>query len=276
MIKKLQILIIVLFVLQINLYGQNRENSLVPLSKVFHDIGFNVLHSMTYNYGLNFIGAAAGTYILIETGLDWQYNRLAYNNLVLAYMGFPALFIGYVMPAVLPISFYLLGRNKRNEKLQITGLALVQSLAISAGYFTIMKGITGRISPGIVDVLDHNRNAQTNDYSGDFAWGFGKRGFIAGWPSGHTTIAMASAAVISEIYNDNIWLKAAAYSYAAFIGIGMSFCVHWSSEVFAGALIGYAVGKTVGKSFNRLLNKKTEDTVSLYFTPVSAGVKLCL
>jgi membrane-associated phospholipid phosphatase len=276
MIKKLQILIIVLFVLQINLYGQNRENALVPLSTVFHDIGFNVLHSMTYNYGLNFIGAAAGTYILIETGLDWKYNRLAYNNLVLGYMGFPSLFIGYVMPAVLPISFYLLGRNKRNEKLQITGLALVQSLAISAGYVTIMKGITGRISPGIVDVLDHNRSAQTNDYSGDFVWGFGRRGFIAGWPSGHTTIAMASAAVISEIYDDNIWLKAAAYSYAAFIGIGMSFCVHWSSEVFAGALIGYAVGKTVGKSFNRLLNEKTEDTVSLYFTPVSAGVKLCL
>jgi membrane-associated phospholipid phosphatase len=42
------------------------------------------------------------------------------------------------------------------------------------------------------------------------------------------------------------------------MGFGKSVSVHWASEVIAGALMGYAIGKTVGKSYRRLLEGKDE------------------
>ncbi|MDR1443609.1 MAG: phosphatase PAP2 family protein [Treponema sp.] len=155
-------------------------------------------------------------------------------------------------------------------------MAVLQASLISIAYTSFFKGITGRISPGIVTVLDHTKSNKTEDFSSDFAWGFGRRGFIAGWPSAHTATAFSMAAVLSELYQDKTWVKIAAYSYAAVIGLGVSFCVHWSSEVLSGMLIGYAVGKTVGKSFNRLLQDTRPNPVrvSLQATGNSIGVRV--
>jgi membrane-associated phospholipid phosphatase len=246
----------------------------VPFTFAFHNFWQNSLHSFTYNYGLNLGIAVAGSYGLIESGLDWKYNRLAYNNQSLAYFGFPSLYAGYIIPVLLPLGFYLIGRNIINEKLQVTGLVLTQATIISLMFTSVMKGITGRISPGIIDVLDHNRSLQETDYSRDFNWGFGKRGFIAGWPSAHTTIAFSTAVVLSEMYHDRMWVKIGAFSYAFFIGAGVSLCVHWSSEVFAGALIGYAIGKTIGRDFNSWSKKDAQNSLRLYILP--NGIKINL
>jgi membrane-associated phospholipid phosphatase len=269
----------------LKLYGQEsieyhdaieKPGTLVPFLKVFHEFGKNALYSITYNYGLNWIVAIAGTYGFIKTGFDWQYNRLAYHNPALAYMGFPAVYIGFATPLLTPGLFYFIGRTKLDEKMQITGLALTQSLVLTLAYVSIMKGITGRISPGIIDVVDHTRNNDPTDYSADFAWGFGKRGIIAGWPSGHTANAFAAAATISEIYRDTTWLKVISYAYATCIGLGVSLCVHWSSEVFVGALIGYAIGKAVGHSFNRLLGnyQNQNNRITYYISPHSVGLRM--
>jgi membrane-associated phospholipid phosphatase len=249
-------------------------NGIMPVSKVFHNIGKNAVGSLFFNNGLNFITAAMGTYLIMDSGFDWRYNRFAYEHPALIYSGYPALFIGYIVPAAAPVTFYMLGRGKTNPRLQATGLALGQSLLLSAVYASVLKGITGRASPGIAGILDHNRSYDTTDYSNEFNWGFGKRGFIAGWPSAHTMNAFAAAAVLSEIYDDSMLIKVASYSYAVFIGLGVSWCVHWSSEVFAGALIGYAIGKTVGRSFSKLLNDKKNGPVDLYVTPNAVGVKI--
>jgi len=134
-----------------------------------------------------------------------------------------------------------------------------------------MKMITGRAGPGIVDNPAHERGLPEDDNSKKFNWF--NMDFINGWPSGHTANAFSAAATIAEIYKENLWLKIGVYSYAALTGLGVSLNVHWASEVFAGALIGYAVGKTVGKSFRQLLNNDTDtDSLSFYFTPNSMGV----
>jgi membrane-associated phospholipid phosphatase len=39
----------------------------------------------------------------------------------------------------------------------------------------------------------------------------------------------------------------AVYTYATFIGFGVTLYAHWASELIAGALIGYAIGKAVAK-----------------------------
>jgi membrane-associated phospholipid phosphatase len=261
---------------QTNVVSAAEESGIgiIPISKVFHNFGKNAVDSLFFNNGLNFITAAMGSYLIIDSGFDWHYNRFVYERPALAYSGYPALFIGYIVPAAAPVTFYMLGRGKTNLRLQAAGLALGQSLLLSTVYASVLKGITGRASPGLADILDHDRSYDTTNYSNEFDWGFGRKGFIAGWPSAHTMNAFAAAAVLSEIYDDSILIKAASYGYAVFIGLGVSWCVHWSSEVFAGALIGYAIGKTVGRSFSKLLNDKKGGAIDLYVTPNAVGVRI--
>jgi membrane-associated phospholipid phosphatase len=265
---KYSILLIVMSSLVcVNLYS---EDAPVPLSTIFHDMGWNALHSVTYNYGLNFIGAAAGTWAFIETGADWQWNRAAYHDATLATAGLPALYVGYVVPALTPVSLYVAGRLRGDARLQITGMALTQSLMLTLGIQSLLKISTGRALPGIVDDLDQYRSVDTADFSGEFDW-FNMNA-IGGWPSGHTANAFAAAATIAELYKGNTPLTIAVYSYAALIGLGVSLNVHWASDVLAGALIGYAVGKTVGRSFNRLLTGASESKIAFYITPNTVGI----
>jgi len=275
-VKKNILIFVFLIFLGFGIFAQeNNDDAPPPLKLIFHEIGWNVLHSFTCNYGMNFIGAGLGTWAFIETGIDWEWRNIAYNHTWLSNSGLPGLYIGYVVPAITPIFTYTIGRITDDTKLQITGMALLQTLMIMLAVQTPLKMITGRALPGIVTELDHTRSLRTDDFSGEFNW-FNKNP-IGGWPSAHTANAFAAAATISEIYSENLWLKIGVYSYAAIIGFGVTVNVHWASEALAGALIGYAVGSTVGKSFSKLLDKKsddnsTENNVSFYFYPNSMGV----
>ncbi|MDR2374911.1 MAG: phosphatase PAP2 family protein, partial [Treponema sp.] len=242
-----------------------------PFSLVFHDIGWNILHSFTYNYGLNFVGAGLETLVLIATEVDWNWRNVSYNNTWLSNIGRPGLYIGYTVPVITPITTYIIGRAMKDEKLQITSFALMQTLMLTLAIQTPLKMITGRTLPGIVTELDHTRNSRSDNFSDEFNW-FNKN-FIGGWPSGHTANAFAAAATISEIYNDKFLLKLGLYSYAFLIGFGTTLDVHWASEAIAGVLIGYAIGKSVGKSFSKLLeNKRDSERFSFYYSPNTIGI----
>jgi membrane-associated phospholipid phosphatase len=248
------------------------KSGIVPLSMAFHNIGWNALHSITYNYGLNFIGAGLGTWAFIESGLDWKWNRLAYNNEWLPMTGRNANYIGYAVPMLTPVTLYLTGLSVKNEKLQITGLALTQSLMLTMLIQTPLKIATGRTWPGIVDGWDSplsRRSDRADNYSCEFNWL--NLDAIGGWPSGHTANAFSAAATIAQIYHDNIMLKVAVYTYASLLGLGMSVYDHWASDVIAGALIGIAVGTTVGKSYRSLIDGK-ENRLMFYATSNSIGL----
>jgi membrane-associated phospholipid phosphatase len=257
-------------------FGQDQtdetKSGIVPLTMLFNNIGWNVLHSFTYNYGLNFIGAGLGSWAVIGSGLDWKWNRLAYNNDWMPMIGGNANYVGYVVPALTPLTLYFTGLFKKDEKLQITGMALTQSLMLTMLIQTPFKIATGRTWPGIVDGWDSpysKRSDRTDDYSGEFNWF--DLDAVGGWPSGHTANAFSAAATIAQIYHDNTLLKAAVYTYASLIGLGMSVYDHWASDVMAGALIGFAIGTTVGKSYRNFTDEK-ENALTFYATPNSLGV----
>ena len=276
--KKSVLSFLLLIFISINLYGQifDTENSAtvgntVPIHFVFHNIGWNLFNSVTYNYGLNFIGAGVGTWGAIESDIDYRWRNFGYDHPGLADAGLVALPVGAVVPGLLPVTLYIAGRYNQDKKMQIAALALTQSLILTLSIQSPLKMITGRTGPGIVNYHSHERGRRSDNFSRDFDWF--NMDFIEGWPSGHTANAFSAAATITEIYKDNLWLKIGAYSYAALIGFGVSVNVHWASEVFAGALMGYAIGKTVGKSFNKLLvNDESENDISFFFTPNAAGV----
>jgi membrane-associated phospholipid phosphatase len=246
------------------------ETENAPLSLVFHNIGWNVLHSAAYNYGLNFAVAGLGTWGFIGSGIDWEWRKLAYENEWVPQTGMPLVYVGYIVPGITPIAAYVTGRFMQDKKLQITGLALTQSLALTLGIQTVFKVVTGRALPGIVTELDHTRDTRSHDFSDEFDWF--NLNFIGGWPSGHTANAFSAAATIAEIYHDNLAVQVGVWTYASLMGLGMSVSVHWASDVFAGALIGYAIGRTVGKSFRGLLEGKEDNKPSLYVTGNTVGV----
>src|SRR5690606_31028723 len=84
-------------------------------------------------------------------------------------------------------------------------------------------------------------------------WGdYGKWGVFGGgvaWPSGHTSSHMALASSLVAFYRDERWLPFVAYPLAATMGLAMiEGDHHWFSDVVAGALVGHAIGWTVGSN----------------------------
>ncbi|MDR2804925.1 MAG: phosphatase PAP2 family protein [Dysgonamonadaceae bacterium] len=231
------------------------------------------MNSFTYNYGLNYAVTPLITYGMIESGMDWQWNRLAYNNKWVAYSGTPFGALGYVAPVAVPLYLYLHGRKNGDIKLQVTGLALGQSAILALGISSGIKAFTGRRDPGImahhIYPDEYNENI---DYSGDWAFGFMRRGVMSGWPSSHTIVAFAMATTLAELYPDDARIKWGAYIYAGAVGLGVSVVSHWASEVFAGALMGYAIGKSVGNSFNQLLGNGSKSKINYSLYPKMNGI----
>jgi membrane-associated phospholipid phosphatase len=269
---KKNILCVVFFLLLLfRLSAEETETENKPSPHIFHNIGWNLLHSFTYNYGLNFIGAGLGTIAMIETGLDWNWRNTVYNNTFTESLGSPVMSVGGIVPAITPLVFLVTGKAAKNERAVSAASALTQTLILTLAVQSPLKMITGRRDPGLVNNSFYKKIDNEKDFSGVFNWF--NMDFFNGWPSGHTANAFSAAATLSEIYHDKIWVKLGAYTYAAFIGLGVTFHAHWASEALAGALIGYAIGKTVGKSYRKFLDGDGDkNKVSLYFTSNSAGV----
>ena len=264
------ILLVIFCFLLTGLYAETSELDISP-KLVFHNIGWNTLNSFVYNYGFNFIGAGLGTWGMIETGLDWKWRNTIYDNPWTENLGGPVMSVGGILPAITPLAFFIFGKFGENEKTLVTACALTQTLILTMAIQSPLKMITGRRDPGLVNNSYYTRIGDEDDFSGVFNWF--NMDFFNGWPSGHTANAFSAAATIAEIYHDSIPVKIGVFTYAALIGIGVTFSAHWASEAVAGALIGYAIGKTVGMSYRKLLEgNENKNNVTFYFSPNSAGI----
>ena len=249
----------------------------VHFSKLLHRFGKNIISSFTCNYGLNYAVTPLITYGMIKSGIDWQWNRMAYHNKWVAYSGIPFGVMGFAVPAAVPLWLYIYGRRHEDIKLQVTGLALGQSAILALGISFGIKSLTGRRDPAIMPHHVYpDKYSETIDYSGDWAFGFMRRGVMSGWPSSHTIVAFSMAATMAELYPDNAQIKWGAYIYAAAVGLSVSLFSHWASEVVSGALIGCAVGKSVGRSFNQLLGGGRQSGVKYSLYPTMNGVGVAI
>ena len=239
-------------------------NETIPgLGTIFYNIGSNTMSSITDGYGLYHITACAATYGLAKSGGDWGYYQVMVQNKFIPIAGFPSVMLGGVVPLAVPTYLYFKGKSKNDLKMVYTGFALGQAALISMVITSGYKAITGRHPP---EVFEDNKH--TPDYSRDFHFGSMRRGIFDGWPSGHTTNAFAMATTLIELYPGNKRLKYWATGYAILIGWGVSTNIHWLSDAVAGALIGYVIGKSVGRSFRALMEgKKQENRISFIIMP---------
>lgn len=203
--------------------------------------------------GANFVASCSGrnlifhgtaialTAVLVLSGFDWWYFTELQIPGVRAVL-FPALVIGMLFPIILPIIMYLMGKIGRETGIVHAAFALAQAAILGFLISSIYKAFTGRIQPDLANM--------NTDISHDFQFGFLRHGIFWGWPSSHTTVAFSMAFALIYFYRGNKGILLSALLYAFYIGIGVSTSIHWFSDFAAGALLGTAIGTTVGKSYH--------------------------
>lgn len=193
-----------------------------------------VLQSFKGNTIFLHIGAWSVTAVCVLSGFDWWYYTVTRSEALWNIL-IPAGPIGFIIPLVVPVLLWALGKYRCDEKVQAVAFALayaqIAAWLISSGY----KGLTGRAHPPLGPLY------VGPDISAVFNFGFLREGIFWGWPSSHTAVAFAGATALSSLFPR---FRTISYIYATYIGLGAGTCFHWISDALAGALIGTAAGKT--------------------------------
>lgn len=137
---------------------------------------------------------------------------------------------------------FLYGETHQDSKSKTVALNGVKTFVLSVAFVTVLKQITKRHRPY------HDLTANPNLWEGPF----GDPDY-ASFPSGHTMVSFALASYVSSAYKEKPWVGIASYSIAGLVGLSrLNNDKHWASDVFVGAVLGYAVGKCI---YNNSLKK---------------------
>ncbi len=207
-------------------------------------------------------GAIAATWLLIVSETDAGIERWAnrQNETISAIISAPPLIAGFVVPALVPLWMI------RSDDMRIRngGIAVGQAVGITFAMVNILKAVTGRIPPDRIPPEDMVERSRV------FNWGFLREGVFTGWPSGHTITNMAMASALANYFHDNRTVKITSYGWAFYVAFaatyGVQGGVHWLSDVVAGGMMGWIIGRTIGKSFAQRDNEPS--TSSVVFQPV--------
>jgi membrane-associated phospholipid phosphatase len=160
-------------------------------------------------------------------------------------------YAGYILPALAAPAVYLVGLASHDPVAAGAGSAALQALAVTLVATGILKIATGRSyplnggDPGAADRLEHPEYARQFRPFQDFSP-------LPSWPSGHTSATLSIAAALTAYYPDQVWIPFVGYPIATMIGFGMVVRdSHWASDVVGGALVGHAIGYSVGRAFRK-------------------------
>ena len=186
------------------------------------------------------------TYIISTSGFDAIYFKSTQGYKLQLFL-FPAAIIGFLLPLLLPIIIYRIGRIKKNIFYIYTSYALAEAGILGLLISSIYKVFTGRPGPYGFDLIN-----TVSEVSRVFRFGIYRGGAFQGWPSSHTAVAFAMSFALFTLYPKNKIIKYIAIIYAFYIGIGVSTNIHWFSDFVAGAILGTLIGVSIGKQFIKL------------------------
>ena len=215
---------------------------------IFYRFGSNITKWLWSTKILFLISAVLVSVLFILTGLDWFWLQLSHEYSIVQYLFIGAALIGIPVSVLAPVVTFIVAKKKQSRKMQISALAMGQSVILSIIISTFFKIFIGRVAP------EPFKDIGSKDFSREFRFGFFEGNgiwdtIIEGWPSGHTMAAFAMVISLIIFYADKRWLKAICLVYAIYVGIGVSTTIHWLSDAIAGGLIGIAIGLTVGNCF---------------------------
>jgi len=131
--------------------------------------------------------------------------------------------------------FYLYGLSAHNTKVRQVAMAGTQAFIMGGLSVEVLKVLFGRHRP--YQDVPPNHKLWTGP--------FGSLGYNS-MPSGHTTVAFSVATVFASVYKDKPWVGILSYGIASGVALSrLNNDKHWASDVFIGAALGFAVGKTV-------------------------------
>jgi membrane-associated phospholipid phosphatase len=143
----------------------------------------------------------------------------------------------------------------KNEKGVQTSLLATQAWITSGIWTQIIKQLTGRERPKASYIFSHIEGGRWHGIFSKYlevSPDDRSRMSYDAFPSGHTASAFAIATVYATQYSDHKAVPIIFYSAASLVGISrLTEHEHWASDVFVGALLGYASGKQVVKHYNK-------------------------
>ena len=139
--------------------------------------------------------------------------------------------------AIFPLTCYAVSLARKDSYAQQTSLLAGEAVGDAEILTTVMKNIDRRLRPREVPL------------GGDFSdtWFRGHGRVISGrgsFPSGHTIAAFSAATVFARRYRQHRWAPWVAYGLAGVVGFSrVTLQSHFPSDVFAGATLGYVIGR---------------------------------
>ena len=211
-----------------------------PDLELFGNFGNNILNSFKGNNLYLHLAGVASTVLLVTTNTDYAVQHFFNTHPDFGDAAIPIIRSAMYLPFVTGGSLYAYGKLNKDDRAVAASFAVLQSTLVAFLYNSLLKAITGRPNP------DWQNNNDMKDLSKTFRFGFLRGGVFWGWPSGHTSTAMAVVSSLTTFYNDKTWLKIAGYSVVAYMMYGVSSLhrggMHWFSDAVAAAFMSYAIG----------------------------------
>ena len=224
-------------------FSENQRPDLL----LFGNIGNNVLNSFKGNNLYLHLAGIASTVLIVTTNTDYHVHKFFYDNPEYGEAAMPIIRAGMFIPFVTGGSLYAYGKLGKDDRAVAASFAVLQSSLVAFLYNSLLKAVTGRPNP------DWQHHTDMKELSKTFRFGFMRGGIFWGWPSGHTSSAMAVVSALTSFYSEKTWLKIAGYSVVAYMMYGVSSLhrggMHWFSDAVAAAFMSYAIGSTIGKYY---------------------------
>lgn len=184
---------------------------------------------------------------------DHQKTSLTKFSLSVTHLGEAPFLVG--LSAVL----YAGGEAFKNDGLRMTGLMGLESFCIAGIVVNGIKYLFARARP------------LSGEGPNSLHW-FSFKNKQHAFPSGHSAAAFAVAAVIAG-QSRNFLVGAVSYGLASLVAVSrVNNNEHWASDVLAGSIIGYFIGKKV-----LILNRSSgKNKPSLTIAPAPGGLALSL
>ncbi len=116
---------------------------------------------------------------------------------------------------------------------------LKQTVTIWAGSLLLNSVLTDQLKRTF-----HRHRPSITDFPDQFDWRKGKSSENVSLPSAHTSNIFTTATVFASLYKDKKWVAPVAYSIATLVGLSrIHDNAHWTSDVLAGAAIGFLAAK---------------------------------
>jgi len=141
---------------------------------------------------------------------------------------------------IFPAAFYAIGLARKDSYAQHTVLLAGEAVLDSEILTSVIKDVDRRLRPASVPPGGDFSHSWFQESRGSYLGGVGS------FPSGHAIAAFSIATVFAERYPNPRWHVWLAYGLASLIGFSrLSLQSHFSSDVFAGAALGFSIAHFV-------------------------------